>query len=176
MEHVFDVTNGRMQHRETAQGQPEAGMDQHVEAIDLGGTAAILSKVPLFAGMDRARLKLLAFTSERVSCAIGDVVFRQADAGDKAYVVLDGQVEVIVESQAGDTVVATIGRHQIFGEMALLASRPRTDTTAGPAAGRFRQAREGRCGNRPRHYPGADRSTGQHAQGRQTAIDFGVSS
>jgi putative ABC transport system ATP-binding protein len=128
MEHVFDVTNGRMQHRETAQGQPEAGMDQHVEAIDLGGTAAILSKVPLFAGMDRARLKLLAFTSERVSCAIGDVVFRQADAGDKAYVVLDGQVEVIVESQAGDTVVATIGRHQIFGEMALLASRPRTTT------------------------------------------------
>lgn len=128
MEHVFDVTNGRLQHRATAQGRPAVGADQRFDAVDLGGTAEVLSKVPLFAGIDRARLKLLAFTSERVTCASGDIVFRQGDAGDKAYVVLDGQVEVIVESPAGDTVVATIGRHQIFGEMALLASRPRTTT------------------------------------------------
>jgi CRP-like cAMP-binding protein len=78
--------------------------------------------------MDRSQLKLLAFTSEPVAFEPEHVVFRQGDPGDNAYVILEGSAEVVLESASGETVVARLGRHQVFGEMALLTSSPRTTT------------------------------------------------
>ena len=71
---------------------------------------------------------MLAFTSEQVTYAAGDTVFRQGDLGDRAYVVLEGNVDVVIEAESGERAVAQIGKHQLFGEMALLANRPRTTT------------------------------------------------
>jgi ABC-type multidrug transport system fused ATPase/permease subunit len=96
--------------------------------VDLYDMVAVLSQIPLFAGIDRSKLKLLAFTSERVNYDENQIVFRQNDIGDKAYVVLDGVANVILESDVGSTVVAQIKRHQVFGEMALLSNMPRTTT------------------------------------------------
>ena len=48
----------------------------------------LLRRVPLFAGVAPSKLKLLAFTSDRVSYRPGDVLFKQGDPGDAAYVVL----------------------------------------------------------------------------------------
>jgi len=41
-----------------------------------------LRQVPMFRGIDPARLKLLAFTSDRISYETGDVLFRQNEVSD----------------------------------------------------------------------------------------------
>lgn len=56
----------------------------------------------------------------------GDVIFREGDPGDRMYAVMDGEVEVFHEEADGRVlVVATLGRGQYFGEMALLSHAPR---------------------------------------------------
>ena len=82
----------------------------------------------MFAKLEPARLKLLAFTSEYLSYDDGETVFRVGDAGDCAYVIIEGEVEIISETAAGELVVARLGRNALFGELALLANVSRTAT------------------------------------------------
>ncbi|MDP6805252.1 MAG: cyclic nucleotide-binding domain-containing protein, partial [Rhodospirillales bacterium] len=94
----------------------------------LGAIVSLLGSIPLFSGVDRSNLKLLGFTSERVTFEAGQTVFRQGEEGDKAYVVVDGAADVILESQAQETEVAEVGPNEIFGELALLCDTPRSAT------------------------------------------------
>ena len=87
-----------------------------------------LRKVPLFASIDTAKLKLLAFTSERILFPQGAVLFREGEPGDCAYLLLDGQVDVTIEANREAVTLATIGQHNIVGEMALLGDMPRSAT------------------------------------------------
>ena len=88
----------------------------------------LLRRIPLFANIDTSRLKLLAFTSERLTYNAGAVLFREGDRGDSAYLILQGKVDVSVASSNGDVVVAHLGANNIVGEMALLCEMPRTAT------------------------------------------------
>jgi CRP-like cAMP-binding protein len=106
-----------------ANGRPTAEHD-----IGLYDLAAILEQIPLFADIDRSKLKLLAFTSERVEYQPGDNVFQQGDVGSTAYVILSGLADVVLETADGEVVVAELGQYQVFGEMALLSNAPRSTT------------------------------------------------
>lgn len=88
----------------------------------------LLRRIPLFANIDTSRLKLLAFTSERLTFNAGAVLFREGDRGDSAYLILQGRVDVSVGSPNGEIVVAHIDANNIVGEMALLCEMPRTAT------------------------------------------------
>jgi CRP/FNR family cyclic AMP-dependent transcriptional regulator len=89
----------------------------------------ILRRIPLFANIDPAKLKLLAFASQRLTYKPGQALFRQGDAGDAAYILIDGGAEVVIEKGAGDElVVAQLDRNQIVGEIAILCDVPRTAT------------------------------------------------
>jgi CRP-like cAMP-binding protein len=88
----------------------------------------LLRKIPLFASIDTAKLKLLAFTSERLTFASGAVLFREGERGDSAYLILSGKVDVNLNSPQGPVTVAQIKEHNIVGEMALLGDIPRTAT------------------------------------------------
>ena len=88
----------------------------------------LLRRIPLFANIDTSRLKLLAFTSERLTFNAGAILFREGDRGDSAYLILEGKVDVSVGSPNGDVVVAHLGANNIVGEMALLCEMPRTAT------------------------------------------------
>jgi CRP/FNR family cyclic AMP-dependent transcriptional regulator len=89
----------------------------------------ILRRIPLFANIDPAKLKLLAFASQRLTYKPGQALFRQGDAGDAAYILIDGGAEVVIEKSAGDElVVAQLDRNQIVGEIAILCDVPRTAT------------------------------------------------
>jgi CRP-like cAMP-binding protein len=50
----------------------------------------------------------------------GEIIVRQGQLGDCAYVVKEGAVSVYRESSDGEYVLATLGPDEIFGEMALL--------------------------------------------------------
>jgi len=128
---IFDVVRGQISERALDHLSSQIKTTPQVEDdhdSTLGRTAELLSRIPLFSGIDRGRLKLLAFTSEPVSFNAGQVVFRQGDVGDRAFIILRGEVEVVLHGERADSVVARLGKHQVFGEMALLADQPRSTT------------------------------------------------
>jgi CRP-like cAMP-binding protein len=88
----------------------------------------VLRKVPLFAKIEPTKLKLLAFTSEHLEFMPGEAICRQGDVGDAAYIVLDGEADVVVQSGQGPMKVANIGKYDIVGEIAILCDVPRTAT------------------------------------------------
>jgi len=90
----------------------------------------MLRKIPMFANIDAAKLKLLAFTSQRLSYESGDVLFRQGDPGDAAFLIIAGTAEVTIDTENGPLTVATLGDHDFVGEIAILCDVPRTATVA----------------------------------------------
>jgi CRP/FNR family transcriptional regulator, cyclic AMP receptor protein len=88
----------------------------------------VLRRLPLFQRIEPRRLKLLAFTSERMTFKAGDVVMRQGDPGDAAYIVMAGDADVYVSTPNGELKVATLGVNDIIGEIAILIDIPRTAT------------------------------------------------
>src|SRR5262245_37162584 len=88
----------------------------------------LLRRIPLFANIETSRLKLLAFTSERLAFDAGATLFSEGDRGDSAFLLLKGSVDIAVSSPSGPVVVATLGENNIVGEMALLCEMPRTAT------------------------------------------------
>lgn len=88
-----------------------------------------LRRIPYFATMDSSKLKLLAFTSTRVQLAPGGVLCREGEPGDAAYIVLEGEADIVVSAEDGrDVVVAHVPRNTFIGEMAVLRNVPRTAT------------------------------------------------
>ena len=53
-------------------------------------------------------------------------VFRESDAADGAYVVLDGTVRIFKTRNGHETTLAVLRTGDIFGEMALLDGKPRS--------------------------------------------------
>jgi CRP-like cAMP-binding protein len=87
-----------------------------------------LRQVPLFSRVAPAKLKLLAFASDRVSYRAGEVLFYQGDPGDAAYVILAGKADVLNESPNGQIKVAELDFNTIVGEIAILCNTSRTAT------------------------------------------------
>ncbi len=87
-----------------------------------------LQNIPLFAKIDASKLKLLAFTSERVSYDPGQDLFKQGDPGDAAYIILDGEADIIVDTPGGELVVARMKKNDFVGDIAILCDVPRTAT------------------------------------------------
>ena len=96
--------------------------------MQLRDEVELLRRVPFFSGVAPAKLKLLAFTSDRVSFDSGQTLFKQGDPGDAAYVVLSGSADVLVSSQSGEIKVATLEPNSIVGEIAILCDVSRTAT------------------------------------------------
>lgn len=99
----------------------------------------MLRRIPLFAGVEPSKLKLLAFTSDRVSYNAGQTLFNQGDEGDAAYVILSGTADILVDSAAGPIKVAEAEPNSIVGEIAILCDVSRTATVK--AAGQLETLR-----------------------------------
>ena len=88
----------------------------------------ILRQIPLFANIDPAKLKLMAFASERLTFQSGHSLFRQGDPGDAAYIIVEGTADILVDTPSGPITVATLAKNDIVGEIAILCDVPRTAT------------------------------------------------
>jgi len=85
----------------------------------------VLRRVPMFAGIEPAKLKLLAFMCERVAFEPGNRLMQQGDLADAAYLIIDGHAEVILETPSGPVIVATVGSNEIVDEVGILGNAPR---------------------------------------------------
>jgi CRP-like cAMP-binding protein len=86
----------------------------------------LLRRIPMFAKIDPAKLRLLAFASERVTFAAGEVLYHQGDPADAAYLIIDGSILVTVDLADGPLLVAKVGKDQIVGEIGIICDVPRT--------------------------------------------------
>ena len=88
----------------------------------------VLREVPIFASVELSKLKMLAFASQRLAFETGDVLCREGDRGDTAYVIIQGTADVFVRAGDSDVKVASVGRNDFVGDMAILCDMPRTAT------------------------------------------------
>jgi len=81
-----------------------------------------LRKVPLFAGLDRKELELLAKLAKEQSYEPGATIVKAGASGHGLYLIKQGNVSVVRDGQK----VASFGPGQFFGEVAVLDGGPRT--------------------------------------------------
>lgn len=96
--------------------------------MDLFEEAETLRNVPMFAKLSSSKLKLLAFTSQSLAFEDGEVLFRAGDPADYVYVIMEGQVEILIETDAGEVVAGVLGKNDLVGELAVLTKSPRSAT------------------------------------------------
>ena len=96
--------------------------------MNLNEEVEVLKGVPIFAKMELAKLKLIAFTGERINYSEGQELCHQGDPGDAMYVILGGTADVLIDTPSGQIAVAEMKRNSFFGEIAILCDVPRTAT------------------------------------------------
>lgn len=93
--------------------------------MSLSAEAEVLRRVPLFSKLDASTIKLLAFTSDAMTFDDGELLFTAGDTADSAYVILEGDVEILVPDQNGMHAAFVRGKNEIIGEMGILNKSPR---------------------------------------------------
>src|SRR5438552_8920403 len=89
----------------------------------------VARKAPQFRSMTRAALSWLLDNSTETIYDFNDVIVRQGEHDDSVYLVLVGRVRVTQSSgNGGDVFIAELGTGEIFGELAILESQPRSAT------------------------------------------------
>jgi CRP-like cAMP-binding protein len=84
----------------------------------------LILSLDLFASLPLPTLENLASRFVPVTAAPGEVVIREGDAGDRFYVIEDGEVAVSLHGRR----VATLGPGKYFGEIALMHDTTRNAT------------------------------------------------
>jgi diguanylate cyclase len=65
---------------------------------------------------------------DREVFAVGEQIFEIGDAGDCAYLIENGSVEIFIMDQGVERLVSSMGKDEMFGEIALIDHQPRTAT------------------------------------------------
>jgi uncharacterized membrane protein len=89
----------------------------------------MLADVELFEHLNDDDRRNLAEAIDVRRLAAGDTLFKAGEPGEALYVVRSGEVELFIKDTAGQRIALAIaGAGELFGELALLDSGPRTAT------------------------------------------------
>ena len=99
---------------------------------------AALERVDVLAPLGRDRLERLAGQVVEQVYAGGDQIVRQGEPGGSLYVIDMGSAEVRLRADQGsETLLATLGPGEVFGEMSLLTGAARSATVTMREEGRL---------------------------------------
>ena len=102
-------------------------------------SGASSADVELFAGLPPARHRDGDACGHGRDVTAGEVIIRQGDPADRFYVIVGGRVEVTQTPAAGGEarVLRQMGAGELFGEIGLLSSVPRTATVTAVTDGKL---------------------------------------
>ncbi|HEY4754312.1 MAG TPA: cyclic nucleotide-binding domain-containing protein, partial [Candidatus Limnocylindrales bacterium] len=85
-----------------------------------------LGRTALFARVSREALDACAASLRLRRYRRGETIFHQGDPGDSLYIIESGSVKIVLPSPEGEegAIIATLGRGDFFGELALLDGAP----------------------------------------------------
>lgn len=81
-----------------------------------------LKSIDLFGALPSEELAQIAEIAEEQPMAAGDLVFAQGEPGDALFLIVEGTVKV----HRGERELTRLGLRDVFGEMAVLDSEPRS--------------------------------------------------
>lgn len=84
-----------------------------------------LRRLPLFSGLSEADLDWLFRHAQSVAVKSGEFLIEEGAPGDSAYIVLDGEFEIIKKSNNQEIVIALREPGAVIGEMSLIDKAPR---------------------------------------------------
>jgi hypothetical protein len=102
-------------------------IDQNFEYYKTGQTVVnLLRTLSIFEGLGDGELRKIARLFSQKLYRPGEPLFEKGDAGEQAYVVMRGQVNIFLDDP--DNPVATMQSGQILGELSFLETAPRAAT------------------------------------------------
>ncbi len=124
---AFDMYVEIRQGRVVTDDKPTDIEGDGAASADLGRKLRALEQTPLFSGLDRRQLRLLAFGARWFEAKPGQVIFLKDDQPtDGAYVILEGEAGLYLpQSDGDDQLIATVGAGALVGELGLIRKEPR---------------------------------------------------
>jgi predicted RND superfamily exporter protein len=99
-----------------------------VLTLDLGHDPQ--HSIPFFRGLGTNQARIVALMTSIRNFPTGHRLFEAGEAGDDMYVVLDGELRVLVHGPSGPKQVATLRRGDVVGEVALFKGERSADVEA----------------------------------------------
>ncbi|WP_372574723.1 ABC transporter transmembrane domain-containing protein [Ruegeria jejuensis] len=125
---VFDQYIEVKQGRIVSEEADDLIAEDGVSSADLTRKLRALEQTPLFSGLDRSQLRLLAFGARWYNAGAGDVVFLKDDEPtDGAYVMIEGDAGLYLPKPGdeADELILTVGPGALVGELGLIRKEPR---------------------------------------------------
>jgi hypothetical protein len=91
-----------------------------------GIPAGVLRRVKILAGMTEPQLERFAHFVQVEQVPQWRVIVRQGEPGDAMYFILSGELRVRINVMERETILATIGPGEFFGDISLLDKGPRS--------------------------------------------------
>ena len=88
----------------------------------------LLKKVEILNSLSESQLEKVAELCRDQTCNADDIIFKENDKSSELYLIQDGLVEITlsVPEPGTEQSIVTLGKGQIFGEVALVDEGPRT--------------------------------------------------
>lgn len=98
----------------------------------------IIASSPILEGLTRAQILSLGKFARRQTVKKGDAVFAQGEAGDRAYLMVRGRMDVLIDIPGSNRKrrVSSLAEGTMFGEMGLLDGEKRSATVRSTRASR----------------------------------------
>jgi CRP/FNR family cyclic AMP-dependent transcriptional regulator len=89
----------------------------------------VIRRAPLFTALDDAAAATLRESMTQVKVIKGQTLFKEGDAGDRLFVVVEGKLKLGTSSGDGrENLLSILGPGDMFGELSLFDPGPRTAT------------------------------------------------
>ncbi len=115
----FRIASTDLQYIDNTGGSPGRSQGEFGAEFRRERSWSVFSDLPVL------KVDTIAASLESVAFGSGEIVVRQGAPADKFFIVVEGAVEVVREVAGAEETVASLGKGNFFGEMAIMRDSPR---------------------------------------------------